>query len=176
MYTWTTQKVVQSSNAVTSLISHFCGKLANCYLFKFSLSTVASQDDNDLLVNGGGVSPLTQWQSFTSLTHIQVQCLSVMETHAYTHCQAQTHAIILSFPRPALSLSPSLSLKHTRIHSHFFTKSVHLNTELLLFWKGRDGGQAVEWERRRGDALQYTLRTTVSLSFTMSICLSVGQD
>lgn len=83
------------------------------------------------------------------ITYTHTSTVSVSHADTRTHTVKHKHMLSSSLSLFLRSLSPSLSLKHTHIHSHTFTKSVHLNTELLLFWKGGDGGQAVEWEETR---------------------------
>ena len=133
-------------------------------VFKLSLSTVESQDDNDLLVNGDGVSPPTQWQSFTSLTrthththtrthtHTQLQSLSVTQTRAYTNANTCYHPLF-----PPFLLSP---LSFSQSQTHTFTKRLHLNTEFLLYcmllcWEGGDQWAVcgVRWDKWRCPAV-----------------------
>ncbi len=119
------------------------------------------------------------WHNDSLSHHLQkhthrAQSLSVMQTHAYTNCQTQMHAIIL-FPPSSLSLT--FSLKHTHTHLHTVRKKSTMRCCcVLLCWQGDAwmGRQAVEWEKRQEEMPCSTLYWQLSLCFSLcpSICLS----
>lgn len=105
------------------------------------------------------------------LRHTQLWSLSVVQAHALVHTDTAKYIhISLSFPLPALSLSHVLW--NTHFYSEYTLKQWVAVVQYAVIlrgrrWVGRLWSERRDRRRRRG---QYPRKTTVSLSFTMSVC------